>query len=172
MADKPPGLKVHRRLLEDADVSALLADCRGLPPPTGNPLFRLFGDFGDNKDTEEVTPWMHRWGRWALDRQLFKEEPNQYRVCNWIGELSAQFKWHIDSRRHGEEILVISLTDGRKIAFRPPGSSDSGWVLELNAGDGYFMTGAARWNWDHKVMATGRERGGGESFILAFKRRK
>lgn len=91
-------------------------------------------------------------------------------VCNWIGEYAAQFKWHIDSNRHGEEILVISLTDGRQIGFRPPGRPDKIWTLELDAGDAYFMRGAARWNWDHRVMPSGCSRSGGESFILAYRR--
>ena len=169
---KPPGIKVYRQLLSTDELGELRTQCRALPPPTGNPLFRLFGAFGANKATEQVRPWMEDWGRAMVDRELFATLPNQYRVCNWIGDLSAQFKWHIDSKRHGEEILVISLTDGRKIGFRPPGKPDRTWVLELAAGDGYFMRGAARWNWDHRVMPTGRSRSGGESFIMAFKRAK
>lgn len=135
-------------------------------------MFRLFGAFGDNKATEDTRPWMEEWGERMVERKLFAQMPNQYRVCNWIGDLSAQFKWHIDSKRHGEHILVISLTDGRKIAFRPPGRPDKTWVLELDSGDGYFMRGAARWNWDHRVLPSGRNRSGGESFVLAFRREK
>lgn len=172
MASKPPGLKVHRNLLDLEEVSEMLEQCRSLPPPPGNPLFRLFGDFGSNIATEVPRPWMEVWGQRMLDKKLFKQLPNQYRVCNWIGDMSAQFKWHIDSKRHGEHILVISLTDGRRLGFRPPGKPDKEYVLELDAGDGYFMTGAARWNWDHRVMPTGRDRSGGESFVLAFKRAK
>ena len=172
MASKPSGIKVYRDLITPAEVEELRASCRSLPPPTGNPLFRLFGAFGDNKATEEVHPWMAEWGRRMVDKKLFAQPPNQYRVCNWIGELSAQFKWHIDSKRHGEQILVISLTDGRKIGFRPPGRPDRTWILDLDAGDGYFMRGAARWNWDHRVMPSGRDRSGGESFVLAYRREK
>ncbi len=170
MASKPSGIAVHRALLSPAEVQTLLGQCRSLPPTRGNPLFRLFGSFGQNKLTEETRPWMMDWGRLMVERELFSTLPNQYRVCNWLGELSAQFKWHIDSKRHGEHILVISLTDGRRIGFRPRGKPAATWVLELDAGDGYFMKGAARWSWDHRVMPTGRERSGGESFVLAYKR--
>ncbi|MEZ4427741.1 MAG: hypothetical protein R3A51_08660 [Nannocystaceae bacterium] len=170
MAGKPPGIKVLRGLLDSDDIAKLRGQCHSLPAPTGNPLFRLFGDFGDNKATEEVRPWMVEWGQRMYAERRFRELPNQYRVCNWLGEHSAQFKWHIDSKRHGEEILVISLTDGRKIGFRPPGRPEHTWVLELAAGDGYFMRGAARWSWDHCVLPSGAGRSGGESFILAYRR--
>ncbi len=170
MASKPPGIKIYRKLLDANQVAELLDQCHSLPPPTGNPLFRLFGDFGENKTTEEVRPWMTTWGETMVKKQLFGQLPNQYRVCNWIGDLSAQFKWHIDSKRHGEQILVISLSDGRRIGFRPPGRPEKTWVLELDAGDGYFMRGAARWNWDHRVIPCGHQRSGGESFVIAHKR--
>jgi hypothetical protein len=168
---KPPGLKVYRALIDGAEVEALRSACRSLGPAPGNPLFRLFGDFGENKATEPVEPWMIAWGQRMYAAKMFASEPNQYRVCNWLGKFAAQFKWHIDSKRHGEEILVIALTDGRKIAFRPPGRPDRTWVLELDAGDAYFMRGAARWNWDHRVLPAGRASSGGESFILAYRRR-
>lgn len=170
VAKKPPGLKTYRQLLDPEQVATLLEQCHSLPPPTGNPLFRLFGAFGKNKATEPVRPWMQGWGQAMVGKGLFAQLPNQYRVCNWMGELSAQFKWHIDSKRHGEEILIISLTDGRAIGFRPPGRPDKTWVLELDAGDAYFMRGAARWNWDHRVMPSGRKRSGGESFVIASRR--
>ncbi len=170
MASKPPGLKIYRELLDSEMVQKLREQCRDLPPPPHNPLFRLFGEFGRNKTTEEVRPWMLEWGDWMVARKMFSVRPNQYRVCNWIGDLSAQFKWHIDSKRHGEEILIVSLTNGRKIGFRPPGRPDKTWVLELAAGDAYRMRGAARWNWDHRVMPCGKNRSGGESFVLASKR--
>ncbi len=172
MGSKPSGIKVHRKLLADEEVERLLDQCRSLEAPTGNPLFRLFGDFGQNKATEEIRDWMRPWGDRMVRDGFFAQTPNQYRVCNWIGDLSAQFKWHVDSKRHGEEIMVISLSDHRKIGFRPPGRPDKVWVLELDAGDAYIMRGAARWNWDHIVMPSGKSRSGGESFILAYKRPK
>ena len=154
-------LKALRRLLDEGDVERLRGECHTLGPPRGNPLSRLFGDFGENKRTEPVEPWMIAWGERMLDARLFSEHPNQYRVCDWIGEYSAQLKRHIDGRRHGEELLVIALTDGREIGFRPPGRPHKTWTLSLNAGDAYFMRGAARWQREHRVMPTGRTRGGG-----------
>ena len=137
-ARRPPGLKIYRQLCSPEEVAALREQCRSLPPPPNNPLFRYFGAFPPGPHVEDVADWMPMWGDRMLSRGLFKHAPNQYRVCNWIGDLSAQFKWHTDADRHGERILVISLTDGRSIGFRPRGERAEPYVLRLDAGDGYL----------------------------------
>jgi hypothetical protein len=170
MPKRPPGLKTYPAAMSPDEVTELLALCRSLPPPPGNPLFRYFGDFGSNKGVEPVAPWMPRWGELMVARGFFKEPPNQYRVTHWIGDLRAQFKWHIDSQRHGERILVISLTDGRQIGFRPRAKPQEPYMLEQNAGDIYIIRATARWQWEHCVMPAGADRGGGESFVMAWRR--
>jgi alkylated DNA repair dioxygenase AlkB len=80
------------------------------------------------------------------------------------------FKWHTDADRHGERILVISLTDSRAIGFRSRSDSSEPYVLSLDAGDGYLIRATARWQWEHRVMPVGQGRGGGESFVLAYRR--
>lgn len=159
-------------LVTGDDLIALRDHCRALPPPPYNPLFRYFGDFGANaRRIEEVQPWMEEVGRRMVEAGLFEVQPNQHRVTNWRGDLAANFKWHIDNHRHGEEILVICLTDGRSIGFRDPRRSGADpFVLQLDAGDAYMIQGAARWKWEHKVMPTGHDRSGGESFVLAHRR--
>jgi len=169
MSGKPPGLKIHRELLSPAEVKQLLADCRRLPPPPNNPLFRYFGEFGENTDVEDVRDWMLPWGERMVTQGLFKKQPNQYRVCNWIGDLHDQFKWHIDSTRHGERILTICLTDSRTIGFRPRARHQAPYLLQLSAGDAYMIRATARWQWLHRVMPTGHGRSGGESFVIARK---
>ena len=171
MPRRPPGLKLYPQALTGAPLDTLRERCRALPPPPHNPLFRYFGAFGENSRTEPVQPWMETLGVEMLARGFFTAAPNQFRVTRWDGELSAQFKWHIDNRRHGEEILVISLTDGRAIGFRPRGEDRAEpYVIRLDAGDAYVIRGTARWQWQHRVMPVGHERSGGESFILAHKR--
>ncbi|CAN0455479.1 unnamed protein product [Ectocarpus fasciculatus] len=170
MPRRPPGLKLYPQLLTGDALDALRAHCRALPPPPSNPLFRYFGDFGENARTEPVRPWMLDMGRDMLARGFFSELPNQYRVTRWDGTLAAQFKWHTDNRRHGEEILVISLTDRRAIGWRPRADSPEPYVLRLEAGDGYLIRGSARWQWQHRVMPVGHQRSGGESFVIAYRR--
>ena len=172
MSGKPPGLKIYRGLMSPHDTQRLLAECHTLPPPPGNPLFRYFGDFGDNADVEAVREWMLPWGDHMVGQGLFKQRPNQYRVCSWRGDLSDQFKWHIDSTRHGERILAVCLTDGRTIGFRPRAKHQEPYLLHLDAGDAYLIRATARWQWLHRVMPTGQGRGGGESFVISYKRPK
>ena len=173
MPRRPPGLKLYPDLLTGPALDTLRAQCRALPPPPHNPLFRYFGSFGDGSRTEPVQPWMVAVGQEMQRRGFFVEEPNQFRVTRWDGELAAQFKWHIDNRRHGEEILVISLTDRRAIGFRPRADdSVEPHVLRLSAGDGYLIRGTARWQWQHRVLPVGHRRSGGESFVVAWKREK
>ena len=172
MARSPNGLKVFRGLISGDELRELRENCRALPPPPYNPLFRYFGDFGEHaRRIEEVRPWMVRVAERMLERGLFETLPNQHRVTNWRGELSAQFKWHIDNHRHGEEILAICTTGPRSIGFRDPrrGKAEP-YILELEAGDAYLIAGSARWKWEHKVMPVGHERSGGESFVLAYRR--
>lgn len=163
-------MKLYPRLLSGGALDQLRERCRALPPPPANPLFRYFGDFGENVLTEPVRPWMVEMGRDMLGRGFFSALPNQYRVTRWDGELAAQFKWHVDNRRHGQEILVVSLTDRRAIGWRPRIGDADPYILELDAGDGYLIRGAARWQWLHRVMPVGHARSGGESFVLAHRR--
>lgn len=169
MSRRPPGLKVYRQLCPPEEVARLLAQCRSLPPPPANPLFRYFGAFPPGPGVEAVADWMPGWGQRMVERGLFREVPNQYRVCNWLGEHAAQFKWHTDADRHGERILVICLTDNRAIGFRPRTGGEP-YVLRLDAGDGYLIRATARWQWEHRVMPVGHGRSGGESFVLAHRR--
>lgn len=95
--------------------------------------------------------------------------PNQYRVTDWFGSLSAQFKWHIDNHRHGERILAISLSNNRVIGFRKDANSPV-FELEQNAGDAYLIAGPIRWSWQHCVLPRGKDKSGGRSFVVSFKR--
>lgn len=172
MGSKPNGLKVYRGLVTGKTLETLRQNCRALPAPPYSPLFRYFGYFGENaRRIEEVRPWMVTFATRMVTEGIFDEQPNQHRVTNWRGDLSAHFKWHIDNHRHGEEILVICITDGRSIGFRDPKRpKKSPHILELNAGDAYLIAGAARWKWEHKVLPTGQNSSGGESFVLAYRR--
>ena len=58
MPKRPPGLKLYPQQLTGSDLDTLRERCRALPPPPANPLFRYFGDFGENIQTEDVRPWM------------------------------------------------------------------------------------------------------------------
>jgi len=168
-ARRPSGLKLYPKLLDNSDVEAILAHCDRLPPPPFNPLFRYFGAFDGLDRTEPQQPWMVDIGRRLQSLGLFDKAPNQYRVTHWHGELAAQFKWHIDNRRHGDELAVVSLTDGRCIGFRDKARPREVYKLSLSAGDVYRMTGAARWKWEHRVMPVGRGRSGGRSFVVAWR---
>ncbi|MEL6342130.1 MAG: hypothetical protein AAFV53_03285 [Myxococcota bacterium] len=171
MGSKPPGLRVYPGLYTGGRLDLLRERCRALPPPPYSPLFRYFGEFGENARTEPLRDWMPVVGDEMVAAGLFEQRPNQYRVTNWQGELAAHFKWHVDNHRHGEEVLVICLTDGRSIGFRDPKRPNrEPYIIELDAGDGYIIRGGARWKWEHKVLPTGQGRSGGESFVMAFKR--
>jgi alkylated DNA repair dioxygenase AlkB len=167
---RPRGLKLYPGLLSLDEVERILA-CPELPQPSPETpeLFRLFGDFGSNKPAAPPAPWMLAWGEALHEKGLFAETPNQYRLCDWIGDLHAQFKWHIDNDRHGEEILAISLSEHRRIGFRDPGHRRSVYEIELDIGDAYLMRGAARWKWEHRVIPAGAGRGGGRSFVLSYR---
>lgn len=165
---KPPGLKTFRRFASPEEVAAIRARPE-LLENTDGALFRLYGAFG-GKDAGEPADWMRRYGRRLMKKGLFAKEPNQYRVCDWIGDHAAVFKWHIDNRRHGERIFVLSLSDERALGFRP--LSDRRAVYELNqqAGDAYLMGGSCRWSWEHRVLPRGPNRGGGQSLVVSYKR--
>lgn len=172
MAKRPPGLKVYRTLLNAAEVEELRTKCRSLAPPPHSPLFRYFGSFGDGaRRIEPVEPWMVEWATKYVEAGIFPIQPNQHRVTNWRGDLSAHFKWHIDNQRHGEEILAICITGARRIGFRDPKrSAEEPFLLDLEAGDAYLIRGGSRWKWEHKVMPVGQDKNGGESFVLSYRR--
>lgn len=134
----------------------------------GEVLFRYYGSFG-LPETPAPSAWMLAWGEALQRRGYFAALPNQYRVCDWVGALAAQFKWHIDNQRHGERIFVISLSGPREIGFRE-GEEGERYVMRLDAGDAYVMEGPARWRWQHCVLPVGRGRGGGRSFVVSEKR--
>jgi len=168
---KPPGLKTYPALLSPEEVAEVLGRPDMVQPCAENPqLFRLFGDFGPNKQADAPAPWMLAWGERLTARGLFSAVPTQYRLCDWIGELAGQFKWHVDNDRHGQEILAIALSAGRRIGFRDRGRQQSTWELALELVDACRMTGKARWNWEHRVFPRGRTRSGGKSFILSYRR--
>ena len=79
---KPKGLKLHRALLTLEEVSEILA-CPELPQPRPeNPqLFRLFGEFG-GKQAAEPAAWMLEWGTRLVEKGLYVDVPNQYRLCD------------------------------------------------------------------------------------------
>lgn len=164
---RPPGLKIYRGLLNRSEVEEILSHEEYKPPRLE--LFRYFGEFG-SKDVPKASPWMLAWGEKLHQWGLFEEIPNQYRVCDWVGELSAQFKWHIDNHRHGENILAICLSDGRAIGFRPNSDKRAVYELSLDAGDAYLIAGAARWSWEHTVLPRGKQKSGGKSFVVSYKR--
>jgi hypothetical protein len=183
---KMPGLKTFPALLTPEEVAKVVAQDEYAKNP-GDVLFRYYGDFGHGmlapedatdapvrrgapgRETPPPSPWMLDWGRTLQDRGLFDVLPNQYRVTDWFGNLSAQFKWHIDNHRHGERILAISLSDKRVIGFRKDANSP---VIELpqNAGDAYLIAGPIRWSWQHCVLPRGQGGSGGKSFVLSYKR--
>jgi len=148
-------------------VDRLSARAAGHPQAPTNPqLFRLYGDFG-GRERGPAADWMLAFGDEMVRRGLFKARPAQYRLCDWRGEHAAQFKWHTDSDRHGENILAIALTDGRGLGFRSRARKGATWRLNLDAGDAYMMRGAARWQWEHRILPVGPRRSGGRSLILA-----
>ncbi|MDF1666760.1 MAG: hypothetical protein P1V97_33730 [Planctomycetota bacterium] len=163
---RPTGLKIFQNLISEGEVQEILAQ-----EETANSkgqLFRLFGEFGGKK-AKKPSPWMQEWGARLKREGLFSELPNQYRLCDWIGEHSSQFKWHIDNSRHGEKILVLCLSEKRAIGFRKRGKRES-FELELCAGDAYMIAGAARWSWEHCILPVGEGKSGGKSFIMSYKR--
>lgn len=167
---RPTGLKLYRSLLDGEQIAGIIARADQLPMSRESPrLFTYYGDYG-SLDTEAAQPWMEEWGTYLRERGIFARQPNQYRVCHWRGELSAQFKWHIDNKRHGDEILAISLTDRRSIGFRPKAKKQAVYELQVNAGDGYLIRGTCRWQWEHRVMPVGHTRDGGRSFVVAYRR--
>jgi hypothetical protein len=185
---KPPGLKTFPKLLSQKEVDLIVANDEYTKNP-GDVLFRYYGDFGHNtpepttppkadapirrgapgKETPPPSPWMLAWGKTLQDRGFFDEMPNQYRVTDWFGSLCAQFKWHIDNHRHGERILAISLSNNRVIGFRKDANSPV-FELEQHAGDAYLIAGPIRWSWQHCVLPRGKDKSGGRSFVVSFKR--
>ena len=165
---RPTGLKVYPSLLSGSSVVDILKEQECQNP--SQQLFRLFGQFGGKK-SQPPSPWMLRWGERMKDMGLYSEKPNQYRLCDWIGEHSGQFKWHTDNNRHGEQILVICLTGNRVIGFRPR-SKKGVFELELGVGDGSMIQGSARWSWEHCVLPRGEKKSGGKSFVMSYKRQK
>lgn len=164
----PPGLKLYRKLLSSDEIDSLFAHQEFQEISQENPqMFRLYGNFG-TKEAHSILPWMQVWGQKIQEKGIFSKCPNQYRICDWIGELSGNFNWHTDNKHHGPKILIISLTPNRAIGFRLNAKSPV-YRLELEAGDAYLMSGASRWQWEHRVLPTGRERSGGKSFILSYK---
>lgn len=167
---KPSGLKLYPGLLALEEVDELLGVEEYQDQKEAHvQLFRLYGSFG-SKPAEEPREWMLSWGEQMVERGLFEQRPNQYRVCDWVGDLCGQFKWHIDNKRHGEAILSIALTDGRAIGFRPVGKGREVYEVELNRGDAYVMAGASRWEYEHSILPRGRSRSGGKSLVMSYKR--
>lgn len=167
---RPPGLKIYKNLLLAKDI-AIILEKQEYIENLESKLFRLYGDFG-SKEAPEATAWMKEYGQKILDvTDIFKKLPNQYRVCDWIGELSANFKWHIDNKRHGEKLLAICL-EKRCIGFRPRATSKDMYKLELEKGDAYLMAGKCRWSWEHCVLPMGKEKSGGKSFIVSYRKPK
>ena len=167
---KPTGLKIYNNLLSKDEVNKILSYKEyETQSETNTVLFRYFGNY-IAKSTYPTENWMLELGKVLYEKKYFSEIPNQYRVCDWVGRLSDQFKWHIDNDRHGSEILSICLTDNRMIGFRDPTKPDDVYKIEFNAGDAYMMTKASRWNWEHRVMPVGRDSEGGKSIIMSYKR--
>lgn len=168
---KTPGLKSFKQVLSRDEVAQILAQDEFAKNP-GDVLFRYYGEFGHPEGpraTPPPAPWMLHWGKVLLERGFLDEMPNQFRVTDWFGHLSAQFKWHIDNHRHGERILAVSLSDDRVIGFRKDADSPV-FELEQNAGDAYLIAGQIRWSWQHCVLPRGQDRSGGRSFVLSYKR--
>ena len=170
MVARPTGLKLYPGLLSRKEVAEIIAHADRMPASSeSRVLFTYYGDFG-KLETEEAAPWMLEWGERMVERGIFSKLPNQYRLCDWFGELSDQFKWHIDNKRHGDEILAIALSDKRSVGFRPKSRARDVYRIDLDAGDAYMIRGTCRWQWQHRVMPVGQGKSGGRSFVLAFKR--
>lgn len=170
MASRPTGLKKFPGLLDSKQVAEIIAHAdRMAVSRESQKLFTYYGDFG-TLETAEAESWMFEWGDYMVERGIFSRRPNQYRLCDWIGELSDQFKWHIDNKRHGDEILAIALSNKRSIEFRPKSRTKDSYRIDLDAGDAYMIRGTCRWQWQHRVMPVGQSRSGGRSFVLAYKR--
>lgn len=168
---KPQGLKIYRGLLSARELDVMRAHAEFAEQPEAHvELFRLFGEFGFEEGRPEPAEWMRAWGERLVGEGIFAQVPNQYRVCDWVGDLRAQFKWHIDNDRHGAEILAICVTGPRRIGFRKHSGDGAPHLIELEAGDAYMMRRASRWQWEHCVMPAGREGSGGKSFIMSYRR--
>ncbi len=168
---KPGGLKVYPTLLSDAEIKDLLHKPEFAEQAEAHvELFRLYGEFGFEQGRPAPTDWMLEWGERLTAQGVCSQVPNQYRVCDWVGDLKAQFKWHIDNARHGAEILAICVTGPRRIGFRKNASDTRPHILELEAGDAYMMRRASRWNWEHCVMPAGEQGSGGKSLIMSYRR--
>jgi alkylated DNA repair dioxygenase AlkB len=167
---KPTGLKIYKNLITMTEVEKILTQKEYKPQDESSTiLFRYYGNYSA-KSAHPAEPWMLEIGAMLFERKYLAEIPNLYRVCDWVGRLSSQFRWHIDNDRHGPEIISICLTDNRAIGFRDPTATDKIYKIELNAGDAYTMTKASRWNWEHRVMPVGRTSEGGKSIIVGYKR--
>lgn len=165
----PPGLKLYPHLLSSQEVGEILAQFElHKQSPTNPQLFRLFGNF-ELPSAQSLPQWMMDWGQKMVERGIFSQCPDQYRLCDWMGEFSGNFNWHTDNNRHGEKILAIALSEARVIGFRPKKRTKSIYRLPLNRGDAYLMAGAARWHWEHRVMPVGMQGSGGRSFIMSYK---
>ncbi|BBM84661.1 hypothetical protein [Candidatus Uabimicrobium amorphum] len=167
---RPPGLKIMRNFCSEEEVNEILQQPQFVNNPTME-LFRLFGEFG-GKAAQKPDEWMIEYGTKIFRKYyIFPEVPNQYRVCDWIGELSSNFKWHIDNKRHGKDILVITLSEKRLIGFRRDPDAEV-YKVELSTGDAYLMSGSSRWSWEHCVLPSGKEKSGGKSFIMSYRKQK
>ncbi|WP_372371034.1 hypothetical protein [Candidatus Uabimicrobium sp. HlEnr_7] len=167
---RPPGLKIIRNFFHQDEINHILSQTEFVNNSKME-LFRLFGEFG-GKEAQPPQEWMIDYGRKVFQHHdFFSEVPNQYRVCDWIGELSSNFKWHIDNKRHGKKILVVTLSSKRMIGFRCDAGSDI-FKIELSSGDAYLISGSSRWSWEHCVLPSGKEKSGGKSFIMSYRKQK
>jgi hypothetical protein len=65
----------------------------------------LFGNF-DIPSAQPLAQWMMDCGKKMVKRGIFSQCPDQYRLCDWMGEFSGNFKWHTDNNHHGKKILA------------------------------------------------------------------
>ena len=66
---------------------------------------------------------------------------------------SAGIGWHTDAPCFGETIVGVSLGSTARFQFRRNGEDDASYELEANPGSMYVMTGDARHEYQHSILA-------------------
>jgi alkylated DNA repair dioxygenase AlkB len=70
----------------------------------------------------------------------------------------AGIGWHTDAPKFGDCIVGVSLGGQGRIQFRPKGSKDVSFEVEVSSGSMYLMRGPARWEYEHQVVPVRTER--------------
>ena len=70
----------------------------------------------------------------------------------------AGIGWHSDNAVFGEYILGVSLTSEARVQFRPKKTKKAIFEITVAPGSLYVMHGAARYDYDHRIVPVKTER--------------